>query len=288
MTTTSGNLLSDQDCRRIAAMLRNSHDLLRPVDPYRRISASIQDYGRWHNTSGQACPAYGCFAVTGDAIFDDDLTDYVEGTKPSSTFHRVYYLNGPLEVPADGYGRFQIKSRVRFISGSGNPATGEGWGPKPDSWYLWKNYPSIVDASGYFSYQPPTPEPTEEEPEPEAPDPIIYGRGTWHPINSLIGKVDGAFSASGNTIKIYAGAGGSEAEVSGWTVSAKIFQEYVSGMYPIGSNAKTECRFTNGIWYHRPAMDFTKVDDYDAGTGKHQYLKHIEGVLKWITRGVCE
>ena len=107
---------------------------------------------RFLNNSGEECPAYAVMEVTAgvrggaNAYTEERLTI----TKPTSTFNRLYLVNGPQAVAADkeGEGTWLMDDAagrpVLYASGDGTPAWGESWGAKASQWTLAKNRPGFL------------------------------------------------------------------------------------------------------------------------------------------------
>jgi hypothetical protein len=75
------------------------------LDQFRIISVK--------NSSGEACPAYGLLAITGSELRGG--RQILLGAKPSTTFYRVYVVNGPTEIPAGAVGEAYFAAGPQWI-----------------------------------------------------------------------------------------------------------------------------------------------------------------------------
>lgn len=95
----------------------------------------------FRNDSGEAIPAYAVMRVTGSATVKGIPTITV--AKPSTTFQRIYLVNGPLVVPSSSshepaFGTWLNEAGYVLYDDSNTPAYGEGWGPSASSWKIKK------------------------------------------------------------------------------------------------------------------------------------------------------
>ena len=187
----------------------------------------------YRNDSSEDVPPYGLLRITG-ADYSDDLLTFLTINKPNTTFQRFYAVNGPSLVPAGQYGTCSLGfgSVLMVAIDTGTPAYGEGWGAKPASWKLNKNYPG-----GGFT--------------------VIGGNNTdkgtslfvQQPVNSLIGVLNGALAEGASvSVSVWRGAGGSEADETNWDITA---YDYLmkTGATNIASGKKCLLQFVNGVWY---------------------------------------
>ena len=188
---------------------------------------------RFLNNSGEECPAYAVMEVTAgvrggaNAYTEERLTI----TKPTSTFNRLYLVNGPQAVAADkeGEGTWLMDDAagrpVLYASGDGTPAWGESWGAKASQWTLAKNRPGflVTGANNTSATNP-------------------YTSGVQFYVNQLVGKPDAniAKGASG-TVSVWMGTPGSEAD-SSINVTA-----YATGA-AVTSAKWVSLVFVNGSW----------------------------------------
>jgi hypothetical protein len=188
---------------------------------------------RFLNSSGEECPAYAVMEVTAgvrggaNAYTEERLTI----TKPTSTFNRLYLVNGPQPVAAnyEGEGTWLMDDAagrpVLYASGDGTPAWGESWGAKASQWTLAKNRPGfLVTGANNTSAT------------------NVYTSGVQFYVNQLVGKPDAniAKGASG-TVSIWMGTPGSEADTS-INVTA-----YATGA-AVTSGKWVSLVFVNGSW----------------------------------------
>jgi hypothetical protein len=191
---------------------------------------------RFLNSSGEECPAYAVMEVTAgvrggaSAYTEERLTI----TKPTSTFNRLYLVNGPQAVANnyDGEGTWLMDDAagrpVLYASGDGTPAWGESWGAKASQWTLAKNRPGflVTGANNTTATNP-------------------YTSAVQHYVNQLIGKSDADITkGSSGTISIWMGTPGSETDstinVTAWAMGAAIE----------GTSPKwVSVVWTNGAWY---------------------------------------
>lgn len=187
----------------------------------------------WRNDASEECPPYGIIRITGSTKNAQGRV-IITGAKPNTTFQRFYAVNGPTKIPANGYGgcSFGFDGPLMVAIDTGTPAYGEGWGAKPDSWKLNKNYPG-----GGFT--------------------VVGGNNTdkgaalfvQQPVNSLIGKLNGTLSQGGSAaVSIWRGAGGSEADETNWDITAYDWL-MASGATAIASGKKVKIEWINGVWY---------------------------------------
>lgn len=109
----------------------------------------------FRNDSGEEVPANGVMAVTGIAVVNG--TKYLTIEKPGSTFYRQYAVNGPKKIADEGYGHCALTDCLQwalYYESDGTPAIGEGWGPKPSSWFLHKHWPGYRIVGGETGTNP--------------------------------------------------------------------------------------------------------------------------------------
>lgn len=161
---------------------------------------------RFLNNSGEEVPGYAVMEVTAgvrggtNAYTEERLTI----TKPTSTFNRLYLINGPQAVAIDkeGEGTWLMDDAagrpVLYDSADGTPAWGESWGAKASQWTLAKNRPGFLVTGANNTT------PTNK-----------YTSAVQYMVNYLKGKADGAITkGSSGTISVWMGAAGSEADTS--------------------------------------------------------------------------
>lgn len=94
---------------------------------------------QFRNTSGEIIPAYGVMRVTGVELKAG--LPIITVAKPSTTFDRLYLVNGSMRVGSAstcrGVGTWLYEGGYALYE-SGTPAYGESWGPKDGQWSLAK------------------------------------------------------------------------------------------------------------------------------------------------------
>lgn len=96
----------------------------------RRGSSDISDTVKWVNTSGSTVPAYG--VVQFKANFSAGLN---QASKPDGE-PRLYFANGPVDIPATKEGESLMWNRARLVLIDGSPTVGDVVGPVADSWKM--------------------------------------------------------------------------------------------------------------------------------------------------------
>lgn len=153
----AGWLLDDNAIRKIAQLILAQSQFYRTLLRYlggerTPVYPTGPRRQRFLNNSGEECPAYAVMEVTAgvrggaNAYTEERLTI----TKPTSTFNRLYLVNGPQAVAAnyEGEGTWLMDDAagrpVLYASGDGTPAWGESWGAKASQWTLAKNRPGFL------------------------------------------------------------------------------------------------------------------------------------------------
>jgi hypothetical protein len=167
-----------------------------------------------------------------DAVEADNVVT-LTGDKPDGTLRQLYGISlGPVAAGSIGDATLFNPARAYYLTSDGTPAYGQSWGVEPSQWYLRKNRP------GFFIFGDP------------------HGSGTSARVLAVqsshlefIGKLAGSLSqGSTATVDVWGGAGGSEAAISGLTVTARDWL-LKSGATAIASGKKVVCRFINGVCY---------------------------------------
>lgn len=178
----------------------------------------------WKNDSSERCPPFGVFRVTGVE------GRRIKGEKPSSTFGRMYAVNGDTAVPAGGTGQCCMGVGCLALFDTGSPANGEGWGPKPGQWALSRDYPRIATIGGVYDS-------TKK-----------IARVTLGSIDIVIGKLATTLNqGSTATFNVWSGAGGSESVISSMTITVRDW--LLPSGESIASGKKGIAQFINGAWY---------------------------------------
>lgn len=186
------------------------------------------------NESSETVPPYGLLRITGAAKNATGSRMILTASKPNTTFQRFYAVNGATPVVAGYKGACTLclGQPVMVAIDTGTPAYGEGWGAKPSSWKLNKNYPG-----GGFT--------------------VLGGNNTdkgaalfvQQPVNSLIGKLNGTLSQGGSVgVSIWRGAAASEADETNWDITAYDWL-MKSGATAIASGKRAKIEWLNGNWY---------------------------------------
>lgn len=121
----------------VYVMFRHGYPYVEPADTTTSSSGIA-----WHNASGEQVPPHGVIWTAGDSLVSG--TRYLEGYKPSSYFDSYYLVNNSDEWIAageyrtDGAWLMDASGPVAVdLSGSGGAVSaGQGWGPRPGSFYL--------------------------------------------------------------------------------------------------------------------------------------------------------
>jgi len=191
----------------------------------------LPDCFKWKNVSGSDAPMGAIIRFT-DAVEADNVIT-LTGDKPDGTLRQLYGISlEPCEAGKLADATMFNPARAYYSTGDGTPAYGQSWGIEPSQWYLRKNRP------GFFIFGDP------------------HGSGTSARVLAVqsshlefIGALAGSLSqGSTATVNVYGGAGGSEAAISGLTVTARDWL-MKSGASAIASGKKVIVRFINGIPY---------------------------------------
>lgn len=147
----------------------------------------------FRNDSGETIPAYGVMRVTGVAGLGSIPTITVD--KPSTTFQRLYLVNGPFQVSGTsgqnkfGLGTWAEGAAYVLYDDANTPAYGEEWGPSASSWKIKKN------RYGFFVIGGATGGSTD----------IVACKQSI--VNEIYGQTDGALNkGSTQTVSIFDGA----------------------------------------------------------------------------------
>lgn len=105
---------------------------------------------RWEtvrNTASETIPAYGVMRITGTEVRAGRTVYTV--AKPSTTFQRLYLVNGPVDIPASGYGDGTFDITYALCSSGASPLLAESWGAKHDEWKLFQHRPGFFMLGNY-------------------------------------------------------------------------------------------------------------------------------------------
>lgn len=141
MARNNVNTFTDESIRRIAyAVFAEERDALRSLFGFPPVQPDRPKWVQFRNTSGEEIPAYGVMRVTGAELKAG--LPIITVAKPSTTFQRLYLVNGPQRVgsgsTARGIGTWLDDEPGYVLYESGTPAYGESWGPKASQWSLAK------------------------------------------------------------------------------------------------------------------------------------------------------
>lgn len=148
----------------------------RPAQPFVQPIVKGKLY---RNDAGEEIPAYSCIAIE-DVVNAANDRDVCKATKPSTTFRRSYAITNHEKSTPGPPGRYGLCTTCEpWLAkyDEGTPANDETWGPKPGQWTLSKGYPGFR-VLGVWD--------TERKLALVVPEPIV----------SLVGKADGAITAS--------------------------------------------------------------------------------------------
>jgi hypothetical protein len=191
-----GYRLSANAIRRIGDAVHQTEN-----EPINRVGGARQKVPgdvRWfsvRNDSDDDAPGFGVAALTDKLQINDEIV-LPKIDKPSTTFYRQYVVVNPFGIKAGENGLVTIEGPVDVLFDNGDdPDVGDGWGPKPGQWKLFKGYPQT--ACVYYQLD----------------DKRL--RADWSPINSLIGKTDAAIAkGSSGTVSLYKGDGTTDSTVN--------------------------------------------------------------------------
>lgn len=177
---------------------------------------------KFRNTSGEEIPAYGVMRVTG-AERRQGLP-VVTVAKPSTTFQRLYLVNGPQRVGSStssyGYGTYLDESDF-VLYDSGTPAYGESWGPKASQWSLtkWRYGFTIVGAVDSTGLK------------------VV---AIQHQVNVVYGQTNGTHTkGSSSTIDLY---DGNNSAISSTSITA------TNRFATVATSKKVMCTWIGGTW----------------------------------------
>lgn len=98
----------------------------------------LPGWRRFVNVSGGEIPPGAIMRRV--SSFQDGSEIVLRCAKPDTTFRRLYVVNGPWKVPANGEGICGDLASSGLALCSGTPSEGQVWGPKPNQWELYENY----------------------------------------------------------------------------------------------------------------------------------------------------
>lgn len=200
---------------------------------------------RWipfYNNSGEEIPPYAILRPT--AVTKRGGARVLDVDRPSSTdFARIYYVNGPRAVPyhTGGQSATGLCSRSGWIDAAydpadGVPARGEGWGPKPGSWLLHKDYYGFTIAGGESSVTI----------DGAAIDRVIVEPQEIDEVQVVLDAALAYQTSTGSLASVYVGSPGSQT-VTAWKVRAYDWHLLPGETVPAGTHATLQ--WHHGYWY---------------------------------------
>lgn len=194
---------AEEDARRIGRTVR-AYEAGTTAQPMPSGMPPPRNYTRvpFRVDATETVPAYGVLRVTGMVEVDGRFIHKIE--KPSTTFSRLYLVNGPEDIAyvsgqtGYGWGTWLWHADYVLYNTGATPAFGEFWGPTNATWTITQHRPGFLIMGGNT------------------------GTGTASrtiAIQSVpeivFGKADAAIAtgASG-TVRVYGGTQGSESDTS--------------------------------------------------------------------------
>lgn len=209
--------------REVFAHERHSRSNIPQHDRWPASGGSSESSVSFRNTSGEEIPPYGIMRVTGAELSAG--LPVITVAKPSTTFQRLYLVNGPLRVGSGstctGIGTW-LNDAGYVLYDTGTPAVGESWGPKASQWSLTKwrygfTIQGAVDATG------------------------LKVVATQAEVNAFIGLTDSSVSKGATgTVSIY---DGNDADTT--DNMASVANRYAN----VGSGKKVDVSWRGGKWY---------------------------------------
>jgi hypothetical protein len=197
------------------------------------IGGNSKNIAPWYNTGADEVGEHGLLRVNNVETSTKDY-EAIEGEQPNSTFTREYRVNGSTAVATGTWGVYQRSEQVAVAVGDTSaPSVGDELGPKPSHWGAYKNYPAVASCMGVLND--------------ESGDYVILAKPKM--IDVVIGKLAGSMAQGSTvTVNVWAGAGGSEAVVTGWTVESRDWL-LKSGATAVASGKKAAVTWVNGVPY---------------------------------------
>lgn len=182
------------------------------------------------NNSGQVIPAYAAMHHNGD---EDRAGNFImKMEQPSSTFRRIFYINGPVAVAIGAYGSCTRYCAYCLCSIAATPAKDETWGPAPGTWELTKGFPGSLIIGG------------------------VTGTGNdqrakvvVEPINEVFGTLAGSLSQGSTASMDIEYFDGSSWSTGGWTDITVRDRLLKSGADPVDSGNHVVARWYSGAWW---------------------------------------
>jgi hypothetical protein len=154
------------------------------------VAPALPKTMRFRNDAEEEIPAFAVMRVTGIETTGGRATATV--AKPSSTFQRLYLVNGAVKVASGKFGEGSWLSEANYVlynASSGTPAYGESWGPKNGQWSLEEYRYGFTILGGNTGS-----------------DDTARTGAIQHQVNGFIGKTDSSHAKGATgTISIYDG-----------------------------------------------------------------------------------
>lgn len=176
----------------------------------------------FRNTSGEEIPAYAVMRITGAERRAG--RPVITVGKPSTTFRRLYLVNGSKKVGAAstayGVGTY-LDEGGEVLYDSGTPAMGESWGPKNGQWSLakWRygfTITGAVDSTG------------------------LKVVATQTEVNEVYGQTNGALNkGSTGTVDLY---DGNNSAITSTSITA------TNRFANVATSKKVICTWIGGTW----------------------------------------
>lgn len=196
----------------------------------RHVSSDRQFPIHFQNKFGSDVEPYAIMDVTGSVEYEGYLL--LEIGRPSTSFKRIYLINGPRDVEDQkrGWGTFAISRPAKALYDSSGtlPSLGQSWGAKHDEWKLFPNrqgfhiWGARDETDGYVWV-------------------------TQEPITRVIGVTDAELEAGlVADINIHVGPSGAEIDS---TLNLSNRDWMLKSGKSISSGKKVVCEYINGVWY---------------------------------------
>lgn len=182
----------------------------------------------FRNDYAGTIPAYGVCEVAAPVTLDG--TQVYPVTRPSTTFNRLYLVNGPEDVADDGYGWGTWLWQADWVlyDDANTPAIGESWGPQSGSFEL-KKY-----RYGFTIWGNPSGGTTD----------LVQAQQQW--VNQFLCKSNEDITANGDTgaVSVY---DGNAADIAGTdvTITNRTGINWTSGTWG-------RATWFGGTWYGEP------------------------------------
>lgn len=184
----------------------------------------------FYNDSGAVIPAFAAMYHSGETTRGGNFV--MKMIKPSTTFYRMFYINGPVDVPIGGYGSCTRYAAYCLCSSAATATANETWGPAPSTWELTEGFPGACILGGSTG---------------DGDD--RRAKVVVEPINEVFGSLTSAL-AQGSTatfdIEYFDGASWSTGGWSDITVRDRLLK---TGASNIDSGNRGVARWYSGAWW---------------------------------------